>query len=875
MSNRLPKPGGDVGDWGAILNDYLEVSHNSDGTLKSNAITSAGGYNKPSSGIPATDLSASVQTSLTQAANAVQLAGDLGGTTAAPTVSKLQGATLNGSFPSNGQVLTYDGTANAWVPGTPSSTTVNDATTSSKGIVELAGDLGGTASSPSVLQLNGITAPGSAPTTGQVLTATSGTASSWSTPASAPVTSVAGKTGAVTLVESDIANLISDLGGKLTAANNLSDVSSASSARTNLGLGTAATISSTAGGDLSGTLPSPTVAKLKGVTAPASAPTGAGQVLTSTSTSASTWQTPSSAPVTSVFGRTGTVTAQSGDYTAAQVGALSATATAGGDLTGNYPNPTVAKVNGISVTGTPSNGQVLTASSSSAASWSSATTGTTDWLNVVTQYSADPTGTNDSTTAIQNAITAAQNLSNGGSKGGVVYFPAGKYKISSALSITSESITLLGDGGGSEYYGNPVKIVQTSTTANALTVSNAWNIIIKGLAFIGPGSGSGYGLHLTYTSVPAGFNAMEDVYVTGFGSDGVYVNGSVMSTFVRVWSTGNTGYGINVSGTSCSFNSCWAPGNTAGGWLASGTYHSWNGCGADGNVGPGWTLSGCQSCNISGSGSEDNTGYALYLTASCYTCTINGFWCSNNSIGLQIDASCYRIIVSGFLENALNSPQYSIQIGNGAIVTLIDPQVTTATNFPSGGSYINQITDNGLTVSGTVSAGTLNGKVVDATGITGATAASRYVGATTSGSPSSGTFSKGDFVIDQTAKIWVCTTAGTVGSGAVFMQVAGPATPLTISQQSASYTFAAIDAGTELEYTGTSAGTFTIPQSIFSVGQTFNVRQASTGSLTIAAGSGVTMHAPNGALLAQQWSTATIICRATNEFVLNGDTSTT
>ena len=47
--------------------------------------------------------------------------------------------------------------------------------------------------------------------------------------------------------------------------------------------------------------------------------------------------------------------------------------------------------------------------------------------------------------------------------------------------------------------------------------------------------------------------------------------------------------------------------------------------------------------------------------------------------------------------------------------------------------------------------------------LTGAAAATRYVGATTNGAPTTGTFVKGDFVIDQTAKIWVCVTAGTPG----------------------------------------------------------------------------------------------------------------
>lgn len=52
------------------------------------------------------------------------------------------------------------------------------------------------------------------------------------------------------------------------------------------------------------------------------------------------------------------------------------------------------------------------------------------------------------------------------------------------------------------------------------------------------------------------------------------------------------------------------------------------------------------------------------------------------------------------------------------------------------------------------------------TGLTGATSASRYVGATTSGAPGSGTFSTGDFVITQDGHVFVCTSGGTPGTWA-------------------------------------------------------------------------------------------------------------
>ena len=63
--------------------------------------------------------------------------------------------------------------------------------------------------------------------------------------------------------------------------------------------------------------------------------------------------------------------------------------------------------------------------------------------------------------------------------------------------------------------------------------------------------------------------------------------------------------------------------------------------------------------------------------------------------------------------------------------------------------------------------GTMTGELVvpdvNVSGLTGATAATRYVGGTTSGAPITGTFAVGDFVIDHTGKLLVCVTAGNPG----------------------------------------------------------------------------------------------------------------
>jgi hypothetical protein len=141
---RLPQPGGDDGIWGDVLNDFLKVEHNADGTLKN-----------------------------------------------ARDATKLQGRAIDTTAPADDQILTYDAASSQWTAKaapsstSPSNTVVTemmpdqastagsataysrgdhthgtppetpDATAVTKGKLQLAGDLSGTADAPTVPGLSG------------------------------------------------------------------------------------------------------------------------------------------------------------------------------------------------------------------------------------------------------------------------------------------------------------------------------------------------------------------------------------------------------------------------------------------------------------------------------------------------------------------------------------------------------------------------------------------------------------------------------------------------------------------------------------------------------------------------------------------------
>lgn len=176
------------------------------------------------------------------------------------------------------------------------------------------GDLSGTYPSPSVARINGVAVSGTA-AAGKVILAANSSSASWQDPP----------------------------GGSPTGA---------------------------AGGDLSSVYPNPTVAKVNGASVPAAGALTTGNVLKVTGASTLGYG------AVNLAGGSGHVT---GTLPVANLPSATTSANGivrlAGDLGGTATAPSVLKINGISVSGTPSEGQVLTATGTTAASWQDAPSG--------------------------------------------------------------------------------------------------------------------------------------------------------------------------------------------------------------------------------------------------------------------------------------------------------------------------------------------------------------------------------------------------------------------------------------------------------------------------------------------------------------------
>ena len=124
------------------------------------------------------------------------------------------------------------------------------------------------------------------------------------------------------------------------------------------------------------------------------------------------------------------------------------------------------------------------------------------------------------------------------------------------------------------------------------------------------------------------------------------------------------------------------------------------------------------------------------------------------------------------------------------------------------------------------------------------------------------------------------TGAGVTASGAgatTTVNIPGGAPlPGINSQSGTAYTFVLSDADNVVELTSASSVTLTVPPNssvAFPIGSSLEATRMGTGSVTIVAGSGVTIRTPGTLVFRTQYSTVMLRKRATDEWVLAGDTT--
>ena len=176
----------------------------------------------------------------------------------------------------------------------------------------------------------------------------------------------------------------------------------------------------------------------------------------------------------------------------------------------------------------------------------------------------------------------------------------------------------------------------------------------------------------------------------------------------------------------------------------------------------------------------------------------------------------------------------------GDFITTLDGHIFVCTTGGTPGTWANAGASAGVSTfnsrSGAVVPANADYLAVASGGLTGATTATRYAGGTTSGAPASGTFSTGDFTVDVSGDMWVCTSGGSPGTWVRLRSgtLNGYLAPAVVALTDASTIAVNAALGNDLRVTIGASRTMGVPSNAVD-GQRidFMITQGGAGSFTI------------------------------------------
>jgi hypothetical protein len=270
----------------------------------------------------------------------------------------------------------------------------------------------------------------------------------------------------------------------------------------------------------------------------------------------------------------------------------------------------------------------------------------------------------------------------------------------------------------------------------------------------------------------------------------------------------------------------------------------------------------------------DNDGNTLLVGAIYWNSTLNNMYVWSGSAWVQIaTTSTYSAPTLG-----------STSIASGATVSNVNALTINSTTIPTSKTLV--VTTDKLSALAATTSAELAGVISDETGsgalvfastptlvtpVLGAATATTINGTTI---PTSATLTKTSDNLSVFAATTSAQLAGVIsdeiGTGNVQLS------DLATNAQTASYTLVLADKGKLVEVSNASANNLTVPLNstvAYPVGAQINILQTGAGQTTVVATGGVTINATPGLKLRAQWSSATLIKRATDTWVLVGDLS--